>query len=64
MKKLLSVIGMLAAFYLPQSQAQEVGRVISSIPIIQQVAVPRQVCTQHQVPPSPQSLALVRSWAP
>ena len=32
MKKLLRVIGMLAAFYLPQSQAQEVGRVISSIP--------------------------------
>jgi len=29
--------------------AQEVGRVISSTPIIQQVAVPRQVCTQNQV---------------
>jgi uncharacterized protein YcfJ len=29
--------------------AQEVGRVISSTPIIQQVAVPRQVCTQQQV---------------
>ena len=27
--------------------AQEVGRVISSTPIIQQVAVPRQVCTQN-----------------
>jgi uncharacterized protein YcfJ len=30
-------------------QAQEVGRVISSTPIIQQVAVPRQVCTNQQV---------------
>lgn len=30
-------------------QAQEVGRVISSTPVIQQVAVPRQVCTQSQV---------------
>lgn len=29
--------------------AQETGRVISSTPIIQQVAVPRQVCTQSQV---------------
>lgn len=31
------------------AQAQEVGRVISSTPIIQQVAVPRQVCSQQQV---------------
>ena len=31
------------------NHAQEVGRVISSTPIIQQVAVPRQVCTQSQV---------------
>ena len=30
-------------------QAQEVGRVISSTPITQQVAVPRQVCTQQPV---------------
>lgn len=29
------------------AQAQEVGRVISSTPVIQQVAVPRQVCTQQ-----------------
>ena len=29
--------------------AQEVGRVISSTPIIQQVAVPRQVCSQQQL---------------
>jgi len=31
------------------AQAQEVGRVISSTPVIQQVAVPRQVCSQQQV---------------
>lgn len=31
------------------SQAQELGRVISSTPVIQQVSVPRQVCTQQQV---------------
>ena len=33
--------------------AQEVGRVISTMPIIQQVAVPRQVCTQQQVATQP-----------
>ena len=31
------------------AQAQEVGRVISSTPVIQQVAVPRQVCSNAQV---------------
>lgn len=31
------------------AQAQEVGRVLSSTPVIQQVAVPRQVCTQQPV---------------
>ncbi|KQT13569.1 glycine zipper 2TM domain-containing protein [Ramlibacter sp. Leaf400] len=30
--------------------AQEVGRVLSSTPVIQQVQVPRQVCSQQQVP--------------
>jgi uncharacterized protein YcfJ len=34
---------------LPLVQAQEVGRVISSTPMFQQVAVPRQVCTTQQV---------------
>ncbi len=29
--------------------AQEMGRVVSSTPMIQQVAVPRQVCTNEQV---------------
>jgi uncharacterized protein YcfJ len=31
------------------AQAQEVGRVVSSTPVIQQVAVPRQVCNNQQV---------------
>lgn len=31
------------------AQAQEVGRVLSTTPVIQQVAVPRQVCNQQQV---------------
>lgn len=46
MKKsvLLSGIGVLVAAA-PGAQAQEIGRVISSTPVIQQVAVPRQVCT-------------------
>ena len=38
----------LAAFSVG-AQAEEQGRVISSTPIIQQVAVPRQVCTQQPV---------------
>jgi uncharacterized protein YcfJ len=32
-----------------QAQADEIGKVISSTPIIQQVAVPRQVCGNEQV---------------
>ena len=32
-----------------QAQADEFGKVISSTPIIQQVAVPRQVCSNEQV---------------
>ena len=31
------------------TQAQDVGRVISSTPVVQQVAVPRQVCTDREV---------------
>ena len=40
---------LLALFASTTAQAQEVGRVISSTPIIQQVAVPRQVCNNQQV---------------
>ena len=43
-----SLIVTLTSLSLP-AHAQEVGRVISSTPIIQQVAVPRQVCNNEQV---------------
>lgn len=47
MKKTLLVVALgLAA---GAAMAQESGRVISSVPVIQQVAVPRQVCNQAQV---------------
>jgi uncharacterized protein YcfJ len=42
----LSVAGLAAA---TGAQAQEFGRVISTTPVIQQVAVPRQVCNNQQV---------------
>lgn len=41
----LSLLGLAAV----GAQAQEVGRVISTTPVIQQVAVPRQVCSQQPV---------------
>ena len=41
--------GLMAMFATAAVQAQEVGKVISSTPIIQQVAVPRQVCNNQQV---------------
>ena len=40
----LSLLGLCAA-----AQAQEIGKVISSTPVIQQVGVPRQVCSENQV---------------
>jgi uncharacterized protein YcfJ len=48
MKKslVLSLIGLGAVGV---AQAQEVGRVISTTPVIQQYAVPRQVCSNQQV---------------
>ncbi len=42
-------VAALAAASMGAAQAQEQGRVISSQPVIQQVAVPRQVCTNQQV---------------
>ena len=46
----LSVIALAASLASPgTAQAQEQGRVISSQPVIQQVAVPRQVCNNQQV---------------
>ena len=45
-----TLLASLLALFVPASaQAQEVGKVISSTPIIQQVAVPRQVCNTQQV---------------
>ena len=41
--------GLMATLAAASVQAQEVGKVISSTPIIQQVAVPRQVCNNEQV---------------
>jgi uncharacterized protein YcfJ len=51
MKKLLilSVLGLAAG----ASMAQEVGRVLSATPVIQQVAVPRQVCNNEAIPVQP-----------
>jgi uncharacterized protein YcfJ len=48
MKKslVLSLIGLGAVGI---AQAQEVGRVISTTPVVQQYAVPRQVCSNQQV---------------
>jgi uncharacterized protein YcfJ len=44
---LLTVL--IAGFACVSVHAQEVGKVISSTPIIQQVAVPRQICNNEQV---------------
>lgn len=43
------VIPILLALGSGLTAAQEVGRVISSTPVIQQIAVPRQVCSTQQV---------------
>jgi uncharacterized protein YcfJ len=53
MNKWIPAFGLLAVFFSISTQAQEVGRVISTVPIIQQVAVPRQVCSQQQVTTQP-----------
>lgn len=49
MKPSKSVWAAVALLSLGVAQAQEVGRVISSTPMFQQVAVPRQVCSTQQV---------------
>jgi len=56
MKKVLlfSTMGVLSAVG-TAAGAEEVGRVISSSPVIQQVAVPRQVCNQQQYVQQPSS---------
>ncbi len=45
-KLLLAVVALCAGGL---SMAQEVGRVLSSTPVVQQVGIPRQVCTTEQV---------------
>jgi uncharacterized protein YcfJ len=45
----LAAAAVLSLSALTVAQAQEFGRVISSTPMIQQVAVPRQVCANQQV---------------
>ncbi len=44
-----SILFSILAIGAASSFSQEMGRVISSTPVIQQVAVPRQVCTTEQV---------------
>lgn len=44
---LLSAMGIVASSLAGGAGAEELGRVISSTPVIQQVAVPRQVCSQQ-----------------
>jgi uncharacterized protein YcfJ len=51
MKKLLSILALLSLGSL--AGAQEIGKVISSTQVIQQVSVPRQVCSQEQVAVQP-----------
>lgn len=62
MKKsvLFSAIGVLSALS-SLAFAQEVGRVLSSTPVVQQIAVPRQICStaQYVQPPSSGGGALV-----
>lgn len=45
---LLSAVTLAALAASPQASAQEVGRVLSSTPVVQQFAVPRQVCNTGQ----------------
>lgn len=49
MSRFIPLVLVASASFSSMLGAQEVGRVVSSMPIIQQVAVPRQVCTQQQV---------------
>jgi uncharacterized protein YcfJ len=49
MSRFIPLVLVATASFSSMLGAQEVGRVVSSMPIIQQVAVPRQVCTQQQV---------------
>jgi uncharacterized protein YcfJ len=48
-KALMSLSALTCVGWISAVQAQEIGQVISRTPVYQQVAVPRQVCTQSQV---------------
>jgi uncharacterized protein YcfJ len=48
-KSVLGVSVSLLALCGATAQAQEIARVMSAAPVVQQVAVPRQVCTTQQV---------------
>ena len=53
---LLSWLLAAAAFAAGPAQAEELARVLASVPIVQQVTVPRQVCTPQQiVTPAPKT---------
>ena len=57
MRKNLLSLAALAAFMLPMAAAHaadEWARVVSSTPVVQQVAVPRQVCSTEPVLTQPQ----------
>jgi uncharacterized protein YcfJ len=41
--------GLVAALFAPVVSAEEMGRVLSSTPVVQQVGVPRQVCSNEPV---------------
>jgi len=45
----LATLATIGFSFSTMTHAQEVGKVISSTPVIQQVAVPRQVCNNNQV---------------
>jgi uncharacterized protein YcfJ len=51
MKKIIATVTLLGIG--TWAWAQEVGKVISSVQVIQQVSVPRQVCAQEQVAVQP-----------
>jgi uncharacterized protein YcfJ len=57
MKKavLFSAMGVIGLGAASTAGAEEVGRVISSTPVVQQVPVPRQVCNQQPVAVQPRS---------
>jgi len=57
MKKtaLVSVLGAIGLAQAGAASAQEVGRVISSTPVVQQIPVSRQVCAQQPMAVQPQS---------